>query len=98
MAIRLPMPDHRLYGLPTLETLFQPPGHDPPPLSGPGYGSLVLAMTPVTAVDEPLVNRPPRPAPNRVQRRLQGLSIIGTPRQRHAAGGSGSGGWWPYSP
>ncbi len=59
MTIRFPMPNHRLDGLPTPEALPQSPGHNAPPLPGQVHRSLSLAIPPVAAVDEPLVDRPP---------------------------------------
>ncbi len=79
------MPDHGLHRLPPPQALLPPPGPEAPPLPGPVYGSLTLAMSPVPAVHEYLIHRPPRPASHRIQSGLPRCSVIRIPRPRHPA-------------
>ncbi len=85
MAIRFPMTDHGLHRLPPSPALLPPPGYEASPRPGPGSGSLTLAMSPIPAVHEYLIHRPPRPASHRIQSGLPRWSVIRIPRPRHPA-------------
>ncbi len=91
-TIRLPVTDHRLHRLPTLETLLPPPGHHAPPLPGPIHRSHALAMPPVARSIVPSGTESGPALASGVVRHRDSL-----PMPSHS-GGSGSGGRSPGSP